>query len=286
RQLPGDKIYNALDELIKGLSTSLRAGSMAAKAVMTTDTIKKEAGCKIKIGRQTITIGGMAKGSGMIAPDMATMLSFITTDIRISPALLKKAGYQALEESFNNITVDGDMSTNDTVLIMANGLAGNKGFTYNSAEYKKFCAGLTFVCIQLAKMIVADGEGAAKLVDITVKNSRSRQEARRVALGIANSNLVKTMIAGGDPNWGRVISAAGAGKVKFDPERVKLYFGKYCVFQKGQGKATAGLKSVEKELSKKEVKITLDLNSGKAQAKVYTCDLTKEYVAINAEYST
>lgn len=286
RKLPAEKICAVIDKLVAGLDSSLRAGSMAAQAILTTDTRRKETAVRVKIGSRTVTIGGMAKGSGMIAPHMATMLCFITTDVKISPEVLKRAGKEAMEESFNNLTIDGDMSTNDTVLIMANGLAGNRDIRYNSAEYRAFCAGLNVVCVILARMIAADGEGATKLIEITVKGARTKAEAKKVAGTIARSNLVKTMVAGGDPNWGRIVAAAGASGIRFNPDKIQLYLGKYCVFKDGQGQDKTGEKKLKKAFSGRQVDVTVDLKTGQEQARFFTCDLTEEYVRINAAYST
>lgn len=221
--MPMDKIIPAITELSGKLSTSGNAD--AAEAIMTTDTFPKEAAVKFTLGKHVVTVGGVAKGSGMIAPNMATMLAFVTTDIALSPKLLSKALRLANNRSFNRISVDGDMSTNDMVLVLANGMAKNGKIADNSEEFQLFVAALEYVLIKLAKMIAKDGEGATKLIEIQVKGARTEEEAAQAARAVANSNLVKTAIHGADANWGRILAAVGYSGIEFNPDIVEISFG-------------------------------------------------------------
>lgn len=257
--------FSKIQKALPLLSNSLerKAGQKVSRAIMTTDTQPKEAVACFKIGRAVVTIGATAKGAGMIAPDMATMLCFITTDAAIHYAALKIALREAVENSFNLITIDGCMSTNDSVLLLANGLAGNKIITKGSGGYLQFKAALKKVCLALAKMIVEDAEGATKFITIEVSGAKHNAEAKKAALAIANSNLFKTAVYGGGTNWGRIIAAIGASGIT-----VKSKVALSC-----------------SSFKKRRVVVKVDLACGAGKAVVYTSDLTPEYVKINAEYN-
>ncbi|MBU0605821.1 MAG: bifunctional glutamate N-acetyltransferase/amino-acid acetyltransferase ArgJ [Candidatus Omnitrophica bacterium] len=289
RKLPIEKVAKALPGLAAGLSK--KAGSDFAEAIMTTDTKKKEFALEITLGDSSVTIGGACKGVGMLYPNMktdkhATMLAFIATDASISKRMLEESLDEAILNSFNMVSVDGDMSTNDSCFIMANGLAGNKRISNKGSDYKKFTAALKYVAAEMAKMLAGDGEGATKLVEIEVKGAKSVDDARKVARKISTSNLLKCAIFGADPNWGRIVAAAGASGVEFDIDRMDVYLGPVKALSRG-----AIAKTFEKEKARRffkgnKIRITVDLNSGPSVAKAWTCDLSKEYVAINSDYST
>lgn len=279
--MPMDKVVPAIAQLAAKLSTS--GNGDAAEAIMTTDTFPKEAAVHFTLGKKVVTIGGVAKGSGMIAPNMATMLAFITTDVAISGELLFKALRATNNRSFNRITVDGDMSTNDMVLVMANGLAGNAPLTENSEEFQLFGAALEYVLIKLAKMIAKDGEGATKLIEIMVKGAKSEEEAAQAAGAVANSNLVKTAIHGADANWGRILAAVGYSGIDFNPDNVEISFGDLPILKK-EYEIVLDEEKAKELLLKDSVVIVVDLNQGSQFARFWTCDLTKEYVHINASY--
>ena len=289
-RLPVKKIEAKVPELI--LSLSAKGGNDLAKAIMTTDTVKKEIAVKIKMGGVVVTIGGAAKGVGMIHPLMkkagrhATMIGFITTDASISKKMLESALSDAADRSFNMISVDGDMSTNDSLFIMANGLAGNKPITAYGKSYSIFLEALNFLCIALAKMLAADGEGATKLMEINVVGAKTDESARIVARKVSTSNLLKCAIFGEDPNWGRVAAAAGSAGVDFDPGKVDIYLGPAKVLSGGSSMKTFDKERARKYIKGKEVFIKVNLKSGKGSATAWTCDFSKEYVAINSEYST
>lgn len=279
--MPMDKVLPAIKELASGLSRS--GNKDVAEAIMTTDTYPKEVAVQFTLGSVSVTIGGVAKGSGMIAPNMATMLGFITTDVAIAQPLLMKALRVANDRSFNRITVDGDMSTNDQVLVLANGLAGNAPFGENSEEFVLFSAALEYVLIKLAKMIARDGEGATKLIEIQVKGARTEDEAAQVAKSVANSNLVKTAIHGADANWGRILAAAGYSGVDLNPDIVEISFNELPILRKNY-KIVLDEEKAKQILVQDNVLIVIDLNQGNEFARFWTCDLTKEYVHINASY--
>ncbi|MEX2089549.1 MAG: bifunctional ornithine acetyltransferase/N-acetylglutamate synthase, partial [Bacteroidota bacterium] len=243
----------------------------------------KEVAVQFTLGDVMVTIGGVAKGSGMIAPNMATMLGFITTDVAISKSLLMKALRAANNRSFNRITVDGDMSTNDQVLVLANGLALNAPFGENSEEFVLFSAALEYVLIKLAKMIARDGEGATKLIEIQVKGARTEDEAAQVGKAVANSNLVKTAIHGADANWGRILAAVGYSGVNINPDDVEISFNDLPVLKKNY-EIVLDEEKAKQILLQENVLIVIDLNQGTEFARFWTCDLTKEYVHINASY--
>jgi glutamate N-acetyltransferase/amino-acid N-acetyltransferase len=258
---------------------------------MTTDTVRKEIAVKVKIGSAAVTIGGACKGVGMIHPGMkaarhATMLAFITTDASISKAMLERALDAAIRDSFNMVSVDGDMSTNDTCFVLANGLAGNARITSAGAGYDRFSEALTFLAGELAKMLARDGEGATRFVEIGVRRARTVADAKAVARKISASNLLKCAIFGGDPNWGRICAAAGASGARFDPGRVDIYLGPVKAMSGGMIAKGFSKKKAAGFFRKKDVRITVDLHCGGARATAWTCDFSKEYVAINSEYST
>jgi glutamate N-acetyltransferase/amino-acid N-acetyltransferase len=284
--LPMDKLRNGIPLAFAALSDS--QGSQAAQAIMTTDPFPKESCTTIVIGGKSVTIGGMAKGSGMIGPDMApalphaTMLAFVTTDAAVPQPLLSRALAEVVDETFNAITVDGDTSTNDTVILLANGASGA---TIGDAEYAPFVKALRAVCLELALGIVRGGEGATKLVTVTVTGAASGNDARRTAKAIATSLLVKTAIHGGDPNWGRLIAVAGRAGVAFNPGGAKVTIGPVVLFENGRPYDERASEAAE-YLRRKEVAVSVDLGAGSAMSTVYTCDLSAEYVRINAEYRT
>jgi glutamate N-acetyltransferase/amino-acid N-acetyltransferase len=280
KPLPVDKIESAVPELVKALSPE--GIDDFAQAIMTTDTVPKIVSKKGKIGGSGFTITGVAKGAGMISPDMATMLCFICTDAAVTPDFLKEALASSVEKSFNRITIDGDTSTNDTVLVMANGMSGASVKSRSEKEY--FRGLLDEVLMALAKMVVKDGEGATKLVDVIVKGATSDSDAEIIARTIANSNLVKTALFGEDANWGRILAAAGRAGVVFDPLLVNISFDDVLMVKSGMGCGDAAEKEATKVLKKPEFSITVDLKTGKGKASVLTCDFSIDYVKINADY--
>ncbi len=282
RPLPINKIKEAIPGLVSSLSPfSLKK---AASAIMTTDTFPKSISRKIKIGNKTATIAGIAKGAGMICPNMATMLCFITTDIAVSPGALNHALKESVAVSFNRLTIDNDRSTNDTVFVMANGNLGNKIITKKSPFYNKFKKALNEVTYSLSRLIAEDGEGATKIIEVTVKGARTESDAEMAAMSIANSMLVKTAIYGNDPNWGRIIAAAGYSGAEINEQKTSIFLNKTKLVSNGVG--TNKEKTAAKLLSGKEINITINLGAGSETAKVLTCDLTEEYIKINADYTT
>lgn len=276
------KIKTGLMEAISELSTS--GGTKAAEAILTTDIKKKEIAVNFKLGEQEVKIGGMAKGSGMIHPDMATMLGFITSDISIKGELLQEALKQVVEKTFNMISVDGDTSTNDMVLLMANGLAGNKLIDKRDVDYYKFLSALQHVTECLAKCIAKDGEGATRMIEVEVQNAVSFGEAKKVAKAVINSPLVKTAVFGKDPNWGRILAAVGYSGAEIIPDKVDLYLEEKIV-ENGQPLTFSRQKLHEYLESSDEIKIIVDLKMGKESATAWGCDLTYDYVKINTKYS-
>lgn len=278
KPLPVDKIANALPQLIEQLSYD--GASSAARAIMTTDTRTKQAAVKLRIRGKTITIGAMAKGAGMISPNLATMLVFINTDVNISSSALNRALKESVASSFGLITVDGDMSTNDTVFILANGLAANPKITSAGADFCIFQKGLNQVTRFLARTIVEDAEGATKFIEITVKGGRKEGDVRQAAFKIANSPLVKIALAGNSLNWGRMLASLGSSGIKFREDLVDLYLGNLKVFSRGTSLAISK-KRLKNIVSAKEVKILIDLHSGRHQVTVWSSDLTEKYVRLN-----
>ena len=260
-------------------------GHAAAAAIMTTDTVPKSFAVEVEVGGKTIRVGGMAKGAGMIAPNMATMLAVVTTDAALETGLLQELLLQAVQRSFNCITVDGDMSTNDTVIVLANGAAAAPLLEKGGAEVEVFYAALEEVCRQLARKIARDGEGATKLIEISAINGRSEAEARQVGLSVANSNLVKTAVFGCDPNWGRILCASGYAGVDIDPEKLEVKLCGISIYKDGAGQDFDQEALIE-AMRAEHIPIEIDLAQGAAQAAVYTCDFSYDYVRINAEYTT
>jgi len=256
----------------------------AARAIMTTDTVPKLSAVKLRLGGKAATVLGIAKGAGMIQPNMATMLCFVATDADISKRMLKAALKAATDVSFNRITVDGDSSTNDSVIVLANGVAGNGRIDKPSVEYYAFLDGLTAVMSGLARMIVKDGEGATKLVEVRVTGAASERDADTAARAISNSPLVKTALYAADPNWGRILCAAGYSGAKLDPDAVSIAFDRTFMVKRGTGLGPDAEAKVEKVMQRDEYVITVDLGAGKSSASILTCDLGHEYVKINAEY--
>lgn len=276
-----DRIREGLPRAFAALGTD--QGPAAAKAIMTTDPFPKEAAARVSIGGSEIVIGGTAKGSGMIEPMMATMLGFITTDAAVPQALLHRALREVVDDTFNAITVDGECSTNDCVMILANGASG---VAVNEGSYGAFVEGLRAVCLPLAIGIVRGGEGATKLVTVSVTGAASVDEARRCAKAIGNSPLVKTAIHGGDPNWGRLIAVAGRAGVAFELERAAVTIGPVQLFKDGRPYDEGAPDAADYLKRNTEVSVGVDLGAGTASATVWTCDLSAEYVRINAEYRT
>jgi glutamate N-acetyltransferase/amino-acid N-acetyltransferase len=276
-----------IDTIRRGLPAAMTAlagdqGALAALAIMTTDPFPKEAAARVSLGGRDIAIGGMAKGSGMIEPNMATMLGFVTTDAAVPPALLDRALREAVNETFNAITVDGECSTNDCVMLLAN---GTSGVTIDDGSYEAFAHALGTVCLRLALGIVRGGEGATKLVTVTVTGASSASEARQAAKAIANSPLVKTAIHGGDPNWGRLIAVAGRAGVAFELSRAAVTIGSIVLFQDGRPHDEAAPQAAE-YLKGTDLTVGVNLGAGRASSTVWTCDLSAEYVRINADYRT
>ncbi|MCM8784167.1 MAG: bifunctional glutamate N-acetyltransferase/amino-acid acetyltransferase ArgJ [Candidatus Omnitrophica bacterium] len=282
KRLPVEKIERAIPLLIN--TKRKDRYRLASRAIMTTDKKPKDIALELKIKGKKIRIGAMAKGAGMINPRLATMLCFITTDLSINSKLLKKALKEAVDNSFNRISIDGEMSTNDSVIIMANGLAGNRRIdNLEESDFLVFSEGLRFGCEYLARQIVLDGEGATKFISIKVKGAKNRFEAERVSRTIANSPLFKTAMYGQNPNWGRIISACGASEARLNPEKLDISLGGQFVFRCGKpvGKDFQHFKKI---LEKREIKVEIDLNLGKGEYSLWTIDLSEDYVRINAGY--
>lgn len=282
--LPMDKVEAGIKEAVAQLSVAGHDKALAG--IMTTDTFPKVTAYEFSVGGKVARVAGIAKGAGMISPNMATLLSFITTDVAITPTVLKQALAEAVNFSFNSITVDGDMSTNDTCAILANGQAGNKIIeSAGDPAYGEFVAALTAACTDLAKLVVRDGEGATKFLEIRVAGAASYQEAKTAAMAIAKSPLVKTAFFGQDPNWGRILCAAGYSGAKMEPAKASLALGGIVV-AKGGMNAAADAKALAPVMAAKDILVEVDLGAGSAAATVWTCDFSYEYVKINADYST
>ena len=286
-QLPMDKILAGVDKLAEAKGDSLEHGTLASKAIMTTDTVNKEIAVEFEVGGKTATIGGMCKGSGMIHPNMCTMLGFVTTDVNISKELLLKALQEDVKDTYNMVSVDGDTSTNDTVLLLANGMAGNEEITEENDDYKAFCEALNVVNTFLARKIAGDGEGATALFEVKVINAASKEEAVILSKSVVTSSLTKAAIYGHDANWGRILCALGYSGVQFDPEKVDLYFesaaGKLKIIENGVSTGYSE-EVATKILSEEEVTAIADMKMGDACATAWGCDLTYDYVKINADY--
>ena len=287
KQIPIDKLTAGIKELAEKKNDTIANGTEAAKAIMTTDTFEKELAVTIEAGGRTVTIGGMAKGSGMIHPNMCTMLAFITTDAVIAKETLQKALSQDIKDTYNMISVDGDTSTNDTVILLANGLAENEEIVEGTEDYQKFKEALHTVNEYLAKKIAGDGEGATALFEVQAVGCESVEQARTLAKSIVCSNLTKTAIAGHDANWGRILCAMGYSGAQFDPERVDLFFeskaGKIQIIENGTA-VDYSEEEATKILSEPEVTAIADVKMGDREATAWGCDLTHGYIEINADY--
>ena len=279
------KIVNAVPKLVRGRGDSANAFAEFTRAIITTDSRPKSAAAKFRVGGKEIRILGCTKGAGMIHPNMATMLAFITTDAAVSPLLLTRALRSVAGRTFNAITVDGDTSTNDTVTLLANGQSGAQKITGEGADYKNFCTALESVCKSLALQIVADGEGAQRVIEIEVRGASSDRAADRIARTIANSPLVKTALNGADPNWGRFLAAAGRSGVKFNFERVDINLAGIPVCRHGRERAFDE-RAAHRKMLASFVPVIVNLNAGRGAARVWTCDFTTEYIHINASYRT
>ena len=286
-QLPMDRVKEGIRKLTEAKKPDLESGTQAAQAIMTTDTKKKEVAVTVEIGDVTVTIGGMAKGSGMIHPNMCTMLAFITTDAKISKKALQAALSEDVEDTYNMISVDGDTSTNDTALLLANGAAGNEKIRYGTWEYEAFKNALHYVNETLAKEMAGDGEGATALFEAKVIGADTKEQAKKLAKSIVCSNLTKAAIAGHDANWGRILCAMGYSGAQFDPEKVDLYFeseaGKLKIIENGVALDYSEEKATE-ILSQPKVTATADIKEGDVEATAWGCDLTHGYIDINADY--
>ena len=286
-QLPIQKLTNGIKAMVPGLDGSLEAGNQAAKAIMTTDTEEKEAAVEFEIGGKIVTVGGMCKGSGMIHPNMCTMLGFVTTDLNISKELLQEALSENVKDTYNMVSVDGDTSTNDTVLLLANGMAGNPEITEKNDDYQAFCEALNYINTSLAKKIAGDGEGATALFEVKIIGAESKEQAVTLSKSVVTSSLTKAAIYGHDANWGRILCAMGYSGAQFNPEKVDLYFeskaGKIKIIENG---VATGYSEEEatRILSEEAVTAIADVKMGNCTATAWGCDLTYDYVKINADY--
>lgn len=286
-QIPVDRITAGIEKLVAAKSDTLEAGLDAAKAIMTTDTEYKQIAVETTIGGRTVTLGGMCKGSGMIHPNMCTMLGFVTSDVKISKQMLTKAVKADVVDSFNMISVDGDTSTNDTLIVMTNGLAENEEITEEGEDFNAFCEALRFITTYLAKKMAGDGEGATALFECHVVNADTKENARTLAKSVICSSLTKAAIFGHDANWGRILCALGYSGVQFNPDNVDLYFesvsGKIHIFGAGVA-CDYSEEEATKLLSDPEVTVLVDMHMGDVEATAWGCDLSYEYVKINADY--
>lgn len=286
-QLPMERIAAGVKLLAPKLTGTIEAGTDAAKAIMTTDTVKKEVAVSVEIGGKTVTIGGMCKGSGMIHPNMCTMLGFVTTDAKISKKLLQEALSESVKDTYNMVSVDGDTSTNDTVLLLANGMAENVEITEKNEDYRIFCEALNYVNTTLAKKIAGDGEGATALFEVKIIGAESKEQAVTLSKSVVTSSLTKAAIYGHDANWGRILCAMGYSGAQFNPEKVDLYFeskaGKIQIIENGVA-VNYSEEEATKILSEPEVTAIADVKMGDCTATAWGCDLTYDYVKINADY--
>lgn len=287
KQLPMDRIEAGVKMLAKDLGSGLDKGEAASRAIMTTDTKNKQVAVQVELGGALVTVGGMCKGSGMIHPNMCTMLSFVTTDAAISKELLVEALREDIKDTYNMISVDGDTSTNDTVLLLANGMAGNKEIADKDEDYQRFCQALHVVNETLAKKMAGDGEGCTALFEVTVKGAESKAQAVTLAKSVITSNLTKAAIFGHDANWGRILCAMGYSGAEFDPEKVDLFFesaaGQLQIIENGVA-LDYSEEEATKILSEPEVTAVADIKMGDFTATAWGCDLTFDYVKINADY--
>ena len=286
-QLPIEKLSDGVKAMAPKLQGTLEAGNEAAKAIMTTDTREKEVAVQIEIGGKTVTIGGMCKGSGMIHPNMCTMLGFVTTDVCITKQLLQEALSQDVKDTYNMVSVDGDTSTNDTVLLLANGMAENPEISEKNEDYQKFCEALNYINTTLAKKIAGDGEGATALFEVKIIGAESKEQAVTLSKSVVTSSLTKAAIYGHDANWGRILCAMGYSGAQFGPEKVDLYFeskaGKIQIIENGVA-VDYSEEEATKILSEDAVTAIADIKMGDCSATAWGCDLTYDYVKINADY--
>ncbi len=287
KQLPIDRICNGIDAMVPALNGDLESGHQAALAIMTTDTHEKEVAVTFELDGKTVTVGGMCKGSGMIHPNMCTMLSFVTTDIAISKELLQEALSADVEDTYNMVSVDGDTSTNDTCLLLANGMAGNTEITEKNADYEAFVKALNFVNEYLAKQMAGDGEGATALFEVKIVGAKTKEQAKVLSKSVITSSLTKAAIYGHDANWGRILCAMGYSGAEFDPEKVDLFFesaaGKLQIIENGVA-VDYSEEEASKILSEAYVTAIADIKMGEEKATAWGCDLTYDYVKINADY--
>ena len=287
KQMPIDVIERGIQEITPHLKKDRQSAKEAAAGIITTDTFLKEVAVELELGGKTVTIGGMAKGSGMIHPNMATMLAFITSDVCIKRELLDEMLKQSIQTSYNMVSVDGDTSTNDTVIVLANGMAGNAEITEKNADYEAFQKALHFVNTKLAKDLVRDGEGATKFIEVNVTGAKTQQYAKTMAKSVVTSNLVKTAMYGQDANWGRVLCAMGYSGVKFDTKKVDIVYhsakGSIDLMIKGDPIVFDEEKAAE-ILSEKEITVEIRIQKGNEKATAWGCDLSHEYVSINGDY--
>lgn len=282
--MPMDRIEAGIKMAV--LALSRRGGAAAAKAIMTTDTVDKQVSLEFRVDGKPVRLGGMAKGAGMIEPNMATMLAFLTTDAAVDSKSLQKCLSAAVAGSFNRITVDGDQSCNDTVLILANGLAGNRILDEGHRDWRIFVEAVNRATKELALKIVMDGEGATRFVTVVVRGAASDADARKATRAVANSLLVKTAWCGGDPNWGRIIDAVGYSGARIKEELTEIRFDDLPAVKKGRRAPGVELKDLEKVFARRSFSVVIDLHLGKGTDTVYTCDCSEEYIRINAEYMT
>jgi glutamate N-acetyltransferase/amino-acid N-acetyltransferase len=284
QRLPMDKIRVALPRLVKGLSP--QGGRHAAEAILTTDTVSKEAAVRLDVAGRPVTIGGIAKGVAMLEPHLATMFCFVATDAMVAADALQAVLRRAVDRSFNSITADGDQSTSDTVAVLANGLAENAPLERGGKGLRQFARGLEALTLRLARMLVEDAEGATKLVEIHLRGARTRREARLAARSVANSPLVKTAINGADPNWGRIMMALGKSSARVVAERVSIAIGDEVLVERGCARPGARPDHIHEVMARREYAITIDLGLGRGEDRVWTCDLSEEYVRLNSKYTT
>lgn len=281
-----ERLLDGMRQAAGRLGRTAEHGLAAEKAVMTTDTKPKQACATVTIDGRKVTVGGMSKGSGMIEPNMATMLGFITTDAAISPAMLKRALSLAIAKSFNRLVVDGDESTNDSVFLLASGCAGNAPIVRGGEDFESFRSALEAVCISLAKQMATDGEGATKFVTVTVRGAKSEKDAARAARAVAKSPLAKTSWFGRDPNWGRVLAAVGYSGADVVDTKAEVFYDKVWAYRFGKIADAAQLEKLAKVMKKDAFEVVVDLHLGTGESSVYTCDFSLDYVHINADYTT
>ena len=286
-QIPVEKLLAGVEKLAAARAATKEAGTLAAEAIMTTDTVSKQAAVQVELGGRTVTVGGMCKGSGMIHPNMCTMLAFVTTDAAISKELLQEALREDVADTFNMVSVDGDTSTNDTLVVLANGLAGNPEITCKNEDYDKFREALNYINTTLAKKMAGDGEGATALFEAKVIHAATREEARILSKSVIGSSLCKAAIFGHDANFGRFLCALGYSGVQFDPEKIELYFQnaeKSILIYRDGSAVEYSEEEATQVLASPEVTVLVDMHMGDAEATAWGCDLSYEYVKINADY--